>query len=396
MRGVALSMMATSQTIEKGPPGGSGRSSRIFYGWWIVVAAFLNLFFSVGVIFYGFPVFYPAFTASLGFARSQVTQGFLLGFLFLGLPCGVLTGAFIDRFGARRVILSGIGLIGFPLILMGQMHKLWQYEVLCLLEVVGYTLSGPISNQVLVARWFHARRGRAMGYAYLGLGLGGVVAPPVMNLLIVHFGWRHALEATGTLILLVLFPVGLWITRSEPEDMGLRPDGLAAAHESGAAQGASWKISAAIRTRNFWLMVAVIPGDRRDQHGDPALHLCHERSGLFEHHRCALHVDPARIEPGGAGTCGLYRRSLQEEKYNGLVLPVACSFDPHPLLRAAAGCGSLFRCDLRLLYGRRLYVDSTCRGRMLWNRFPGQTPGFNHHGLYHRAMAGAVDSRKIL
>src|SRR5258708_6236558 len=81
-----------------------------------------------------------------------------------------------------------------------------------------------------------------MGYAYLGLGLGGVVAPPVMNLLIVHFGWRHALEATGTLILVVLFPVGLWLTRSGPEDMGLRPDGLAGAHESGASQGASKKL----------------------------------------------------------------------------------------------------------------------------------------------------------
>ena len=30
----------------------------IFYGWWIVMAAFLNLFFSVGIIYYGFPVFY--------------------------------------------------------------------------------------------------------------------------------------------------------------------------------------------------------------------------------------------------------------------------------------------------------------------------------------------------
>ena len=28
-----------------------------FYGWWIVTAAFLNLFFVVGIIFYGFPVF---------------------------------------------------------------------------------------------------------------------------------------------------------------------------------------------------------------------------------------------------------------------------------------------------------------------------------------------------
>jgi MFS family permease len=86
-----------------------------------VVAAFLNLFFSVGIIFYGFPVFYPAFTSALGFSRSQVTQGFLLGFLLLGLPCGLLTGILIDRVGARRVILSGVSLVGFPLIFMGFM-----------------------------------------------------------------------------------------------------------------------------------------------------------------------------------------------------------------------------------------------------------------------------------
>jgi len=78
----------------------NNRSTRIFYGWWIVVAAFLNLFFAVGIIFYGFPVFYPAFVESLGFARAQVTQGFLLGFLIVGLPFGFVAGWLIDRIGS--------------------------------------------------------------------------------------------------------------------------------------------------------------------------------------------------------------------------------------------------------------------------------------------------------
>jgi MFS family permease len=95
--------------------------SSTFYGWWIVVAAFLNLFFAVGVIFYGFPVFYPAFTTALGFTRAEVTQGFLLGFRVVGLPFGLLAGILIDRFGARWVILSGVGFIGLPLIAMGFM-----------------------------------------------------------------------------------------------------------------------------------------------------------------------------------------------------------------------------------------------------------------------------------
>jgi sugar phosphate permease len=231
----------------------------MFYGWWIVVAAFLNLFFAVGIIFYGFPVFYPAFVTALGFSRAQVTQGFLLGFLAIGLPFGLLAGVLIDRIGARWVILSGVGFIGVPLIAMGFMNHFLEYQLLCILEVIGYVLAGPIANQVLIAHWFHARRGRAMGYAYLGLGLGGAVSPPTINWLLRTFGWRHALEIVGAGILIVLFPIGIWVTRSTPADMGLHPDGAdtAAAFAPTATTGSTFgSIGSAMRNKNFWLIIA--------------------------------------------------------------------------------------------------------------------------------------------
>jgi MFS family permease len=230
----------------------------VFYGWWIVAAVFLNLFFAVGIIFYGFPVFYPEFVADLNFTRAQVTQGFLLGFLLAGLPFGLLAGVLIDRAGARWVILSGVGIIGLPLILMGSMTKFWQYESLCVIVVIGYSLAGPIANQVLVSQWFRLRRGQAMGYAYLGLGLGGVVSPPAVNFLIRGFGWRHALEITGGLILITLFPVGFSITRSTPAEMGLAPDGvpLSQGIQEDLDEPASTGISGAVRTANFWLLMA--------------------------------------------------------------------------------------------------------------------------------------------
>jgi MFS family permease len=233
----------------------TGGPRTTFYGWWIVAATFLNLFFVVGVIFYGFPVFYPSFVASLGFGRAQVTQGFLLGFLIVGLPCGLLAGALIDRIGARSVILYGISFVGVPLILMGFMNRFWQYELLCGLEVLGYTLAGPIANQVLISQWFRVRRGRAMGYAYLGLGLGGAISPPLSNLLIRTLGWRHALQAVGTVILLVLFPVGIWITRSRPGELGLLPDGADVADVKPDAALPSGQVAAAVRTVNFWLIL---------------------------------------------------------------------------------------------------------------------------------------------
>jgi len=232
---------------------------RIFYGWWIVLAAFLNLFFSVGIVYYGFPVFYPSIVNSLGFTRAQLTQGFLVGFVVAGLLFGLLAGVLIDSLGSRQVIRIGIWCVGLPLILMGSMTRLWQYYVLCIAEVIGYVLTGPIPNQVLVSNWFRMKRGRAMGIAYLGLGVGGAASPLLINGLIQSFGWRNAFRIIGALILIVLFPVSQWITRSAPSDLDLTSDGVPptdSTSEPASSKRESMTVTQAMSTANFWLIVA--------------------------------------------------------------------------------------------------------------------------------------------
>jgi MFS family permease len=241
-------------------PGNSStqESAKTYYGWWIVLAAFLNLLLVVGVIFYGFPAFYPYFVQDLHFSRAQLTQGFLLGFLFAGLPFGIIAGALIDRIGARAVILSGIALVAGSLILMSRVQHFWQFELLCIIEVIGYVFAGPLSNQVLITKWFERRRGQAMGYAYLGLGLGGVVAPLLVNYLARTVGWRPALEIIGVAIALVLVPTGLWLTRSNPADLGIDPkqSGEASDAAKTASQATpSAGVAQAVRTAPFWLIL---------------------------------------------------------------------------------------------------------------------------------------------
>jgi MFS family permease len=230
-------------------------STRVFYGWWVCLAAFLNLFFAVGLVFYGLPVFYPSLVDTLHFTRSQVAQGLLLSFVLVAPFFGFL-GAWIDRVGPRQVLRVGVLLVAVALVLMGGMSHLWQYYLLCVVETVGYVLAGPITNQVLVSNWFRAKRGRAMGYAYLGLGAGGVAAPVLASSLIATWGWRRALVITGALIGVVLFPIAQWLTRSTPADMGVVADGLDPALETRAAsQPASFPLGAAARTANFWLIL---------------------------------------------------------------------------------------------------------------------------------------------
>ena len=98
---------------------------RVFYGWWIVLAAFLNLFFSVGILYYGFPVFYPSMVDSLGFTRSQLTQGFLMGFVVAALLFGIMAGHILRLKRTLAEKSTWLFLIGNTLLALALICNLW-------------------------------------------------------------------------------------------------------------------------------------------------------------------------------------------------------------------------------------------------------------------------------
>jgi MFS family permease len=94
------------------------------------------------------------------------------------------------------------------------------------------------------------------------LGAGGAVSPLLINAFIQSFGWRHAFEIIGALILIVLFPVSQWITRSSPRDLELFVDGISPSDSatqlvsSGRESLNNVSVAQAVRSLNFWLIMA--------------------------------------------------------------------------------------------------------------------------------------------
>jgi ATP-binding cassette subfamily B protein len=74
-------------------------------------------------------------------------------------------------------MLGGIAMAGLALVGLGSMSALWMFYAFYLLNALGYVCGGPLPNQVLLSRWFQQGRGKAMGFAYLGIGVGGAVVP---------------------------------------------------------------------------------------------------------------------------------------------------------------------------------------------------------------------------
>src|SRR5436190_13145183 len=141
----------------------------------VTATSFCALFSVVGLALYGLPLYYAFMVRDFGWSRTQVTSGNALSKLLVGPVFGFAAGWVVDRFGPRRLMLAGVLMAGVALIGLGRMTALWMFYFFYLLNALGYVCGGPLPNQVLLSRWFDAARGKAMGVAYLGIGIGGAI-----------------------------------------------------------------------------------------------------------------------------------------------------------------------------------------------------------------------------
>ncbi|MGH9504163.1 MAG: MFS transporter [Terriglobales bacterium] len=177
----------------------------------VVATAFVVLFCIVGLALWGLPFYYDFMVQQFGWTRSQVTSGNALSKLVVGPVFGFIAGWIIDRFGPRRVMMAGILMAGGALVGLGWVSSLGMFYLFYFFNALGYVCGGPLPNQVLLSQWFDKSRGKAMGFAYLGIGIGGATVPWISHALIQHFGWQAALRWLGLLIIVISFPLAFFV-----------------------------------------------------------------------------------------------------------------------------------------------------------------------------------------
>jgi MFS family permease len=219
-----------------------------FYGWWIVAAAFITFGLSVGLPYYNEAFFYDYYMKAHGWERSALTLGFPLASLI------TFVGPFIvPRFRPRYLILAGtlmsfIAFVGFAK--MG--GQLWVFYLCCFIYMVGYILSGPVAHQIVISQWFRKKRGFAMGVTYVGVGLVGAAGSKLVKWLTPEYGYQATLIVVGALIMLA-WPVALWLMKDRPSDIGQFPDGLSEASAEIKLNPLPYRDI--VKRRAFWLLL---------------------------------------------------------------------------------------------------------------------------------------------
>ncbi|MEK7406680.1 MAG: MFS transporter [Acidobacteriota bacterium] len=222
---------------------------KVFHGWWVVAATFFSFGLAVGWPYYNISFFYDYFEKTFGWSKSDITLGFPIGALLTIWVGPVL----VPRFSPRKLILVGTALTCVAFLGFGTMGPtLWIYWGFWFVYTVGYMLSGPIPHQIIVSQWFRKKRGTAMGILYVGVGLVGFLGSFFVKPLTESTNFHTALMVWGAMVLLA-WPLAIFVHRDRPADKGLYPDGADTPSAESLVQARSYRDL--IHRYSFWLLV---------------------------------------------------------------------------------------------------------------------------------------------
>lgn len=236
--------------------GTSNEPSLRYPGWPVALAAAGCVFVSfASLLVYTFSVFLKPLTEEFGWSRESASLAFGIAAMTVAV-CSPPLGRLLDRYPARRIILPCMTVFGCAFASLALMTRhLWHfYAVFFVLGIVGNGTAQLAYTRALTT-WFHERRGAAFAMLMSGGAVGAMVLPPIAQLLINATGWRYAAAILGAMVLLVGLPLGLRVKEREG----------AIASTRGPIAGAS--VADGLRSRVFWIVVAVLFCNSLGQNG---------------------------------------------------------------------------------------------------------------------------------
>ncbi len=256
-------------------------SNKKFFGPWIIASCFVTFGLSTGFPYYNIAFFFDYFRDGHSWPVELVT---------LGAPIAVLLTIWIGpvivpKTSPRKLILIGTFLTLVSFQWFGRLGgSEYEYYAAWCVYMAGYFLSGPIPHQIIISNWYSRRRGMAMGITYVGVAVIGALCNKLSPFLTSNTtnpseapDWLAFLVAnvtsnTGTytdalqlmsFLMVIAWPLALFVIRDKPEDMGQLPDGLASEDAAEAAVSAPATESQEpvktfgelARDRPFWLLL---------------------------------------------------------------------------------------------------------------------------------------------
>ena len=255
-------------------------TQKVFYGWVIVAAVFIQLTFAAGLTFYGLPLFLNTLTKQRGFSVFEVSLATSVFWVASGFT-GVVVARLLARFDPRLFVVAGALVASVCMVLIGHLTKLWQLYPVYALFGAGFTCTAVLVANTVITRWFHRRRSVALSIATTGLSVGGITLTPIAARLLKDHTLPSAMTTIAVMFFLGVVVIPVIALRSDPSRMGLAPDGDPVVVTTAATFAPGFPFVDAIRSLAFTAITAAFALGLLGQVGgiSQLVKLANERAG---------------------------------------------------------------------------------------------------------------------
>ena len=175
------------------------------------------------------------------FGLSHAEGGFLFSVFFYGyIAMQVPAGLLGDRFGRKRVLITGILLVAVAAVLTGWSRTLWMLALARLLTGLAQGLYFANDRPIIAAATPRDRLGVGQGVSFSGLGLGNVLGVMLGGALGEILPWRSVFLILAVLPLLSATLIGRFVVDQTPPRALDGPDRVG--------------LGVVFRSRELWLL----------------------------------------------------------------------------------------------------------------------------------------------
>lgn len=195
-------------------------NGKIFYGWYIVAAACILLAVCWGITFNTASLFINPISDDFGISRKAINMTFSIRSI-TQLTISLFSWIIFTRFklGNMMKVASITAIIS--LYLNSRVESLFALYLLTAILGASTVLTGMMPLSIVINNWFKEKNGTALGIAFMGSGIGGMIFNTLAGGWIVEYGWRTTYQILALIYLLVAVPIVFFVIKTDPRELGL-------------------------------------------------------------------------------------------------------------------------------------------------------------------------------